>query len=132
MKKIQKSTKSENRQVAFTFQLYKLRRTKTSQSNYKICQNVKVRNSQLSLHITWWIFKKSKQWNACIRSRCGYCLWVWMCLCRRRINNVYFTNMPSLIRKNLKALPSYQVLTGKILNERTSWNKPFFQVGLWE
>ena len=36
MKKIQKSNESKNRQVAFTCQLYKSRRTKTRQSNYKI------------------------------------------------------------------------------------------------
>ena len=38
VKKIQKSNESENRQVAFTCQLYKSRRTKTRQSNYKIWQ----------------------------------------------------------------------------------------------
>ena len=27
---------------------------------------------------------------------------------------------------------SYRELTEKTLNERTRWNKPFFQVGLWE
>ena len=32
----------------------------------------------------------------------------------------------------LEALPSYRELTEKTLNERTRWNKPFFQVGLWE
>ena len=36
MKKIQKLNESENRQMAFTCQLYKSRRTKTRQSNYKI------------------------------------------------------------------------------------------------
>ena len=36
MKKIQKSKESENRRMAFTCQLYKSRRTKTRQSNYKI------------------------------------------------------------------------------------------------
>ena len=38
VKKIQKSNESANRQVAFTCQLYKSRRTKTRQSNYKIWQ----------------------------------------------------------------------------------------------
>ena len=38
MKKIQKSNESANRQVAFTCQLYKSRRTETRQSNYKIWQ----------------------------------------------------------------------------------------------
>ena len=38
MKKIQKSKESENRRMAFTCQLYKSRRTKTRQSNYKIWQ----------------------------------------------------------------------------------------------
>ena len=38
MKKIQKLNESENRQMAFTCQLYKSRRTKTRQSNYKIWQ----------------------------------------------------------------------------------------------
>ena len=27
---------------------------------------------------------------------------------------------------------SYRELTEKTLNEKTRWNKPFFQVGLWE
>ena len=43
-KKIKKSTKSEKRQVAFTCQLYKWKRTKTRQSNYKIrhtCETTK-------------------------------------------------------------------------------------------
>ena len=34
--------------------------------------------------------------------------------------SIMYTLQICLIRKNLKALPSYQVLTGKILNERTS------------
>ena len=38
VKKIQKSNESANRQVAFTCQLYKSRRTETRQSNYKIWQ----------------------------------------------------------------------------------------------
>ena len=38
MKKKQKSNESENCQVAFTCQLYKSRRTKTRQSDYKIWQ----------------------------------------------------------------------------------------------
>ena len=38
MTKIQKSNESENRQVPFTCQLCKSRRTKTRQSNYKIWQ----------------------------------------------------------------------------------------------
>ena len=59
MKKIQKSTESKNRQVAFTCQLYKSRRTKTRQSNYKIWQNVKVLNSQLSMDSTLWILIKA-------------------------------------------------------------------------
>ena len=58
IKKIQKSTESKNRRVAFTCQLYKSTRTKTRQSNYKIWQNVKVLNSQLSLHSTLWILKQ--------------------------------------------------------------------------
>ena len=37
-KKFQKSNESKNRQMAFTCQLYKPRRTKTRQSNYKIWQ----------------------------------------------------------------------------------------------
>ena len=44
MKKIQKSNQSENRRVTFTCQLYKSRRTKTWQSNYKtwqICETTK-------------------------------------------------------------------------------------------
>ena len=36
VKKIQKPNESEDRQVAFTCHLYKSRRTKTRQSNYKI------------------------------------------------------------------------------------------------
>ena len=36
VKKIQKSNESTNRQVAFTCQLYRSRRTETRQSNYKI------------------------------------------------------------------------------------------------
>ena len=38
IKKVQKLNESENRQMAFTCQLYKSRRTKTRQSNYKIWQ----------------------------------------------------------------------------------------------
>ena len=52
-------TEWKNSQVAFTCQLYKSRRTKTRQSNYKIWQNVKVLNSQLSMHSTLWILKKA-------------------------------------------------------------------------
>ena len=52
MKKIQKSTESKNRQVAFTCQLYKSRKTKTRMPNYNIWQNVEVLNSQLSMPST--------------------------------------------------------------------------------
>ena len=38
MKKIRKSNESENREMVFTYQLHKSRRTKTKQSNYKIWQ----------------------------------------------------------------------------------------------
>ena len=44
IKKIQKLTESEKHQVAFTCQLYKWKRTKTRQSNYKIwhtCETTK-------------------------------------------------------------------------------------------
>ena len=72
MKKIRKPNKSENRQIAFTCQLHKSRRTKTRQSikfGKYVC-------------------------DACIRSKCGYCLSVWMCFSITRISNVCFTNMP--------------------------------------
>ena len=55
MKKIQNLNESENCQIAFTCQLYKLRGTKTKQSNYKISIYMKLLNSHLSLHITLWI-----------------------------------------------------------------------------
>ena len=130
MKKIQKSTESENRQVAFTRQLYKSRRTKTRHSNYRIWQNVKVLNSQLSMHSTLWILKKANsKMHALGRSvtivyECG-------CVLAAHVSIMY-TLQICLIRTNLKALPSYRELTEKTLNERTRWNKPFFQVGLWE
>ena len=54
MKKIRKSNESKNRQMAFTCQLHKSRRTKTRQS-IKFGKYVKLLNSQLSLHITLWI-----------------------------------------------------------------------------
>ena len=46
--------------------------------------------------------------------------------------SIMYTLQICLIRTNLKALPSYRELTEKTLNEKTRWNKPFFQVGLWE
>ena len=49
-KKCKNWTKAKNRQVTFTWQLYKTRKTKTRQSNYKIW---------LSMHSTLWILKKA-------------------------------------------------------------------------
>ena len=59
LKKVQKFNESENWQVAFTCQLYKSRRTKTRQSNYKFGKYVKLLNSQLSMHSTLWVLKKA-------------------------------------------------------------------------
>ena len=61
MKKIQKSNESENRQVTFTCQLYKSRRTKTRQSNYKIWQICETTKYPVTLTYHLDNFKKSKQ-----------------------------------------------------------------------
>ena len=90
MKKIQKSTESESRQVAFICQLYKSKRTKTSQSNYKIWQNVKVLNSQLSLHIKMHALGR------------GVAI-VYECEC---VFAAHVSIMYTLQTSNLKALPS--------------------------
>ena len=62
MKKIKKSNESENCQVAFICQLYKSRRTKTRQSNYKIwhilCETTKWQVKHAFRLVN---FKKSKQ-----------------------------------------------------------------------
>ena len=96
----------------------------------KFGKYVKLLNSQLSMHSTLWILKKANsKMHALGRSvtivyECG-------CVLAAHVSIMY-TLQICLIRTNLKALPSYRELTEKTLNERTRWNKPFFQVGLWE
>ena len=108
MKKIQKSNESENRQMAFTCQLYKSRRTKTRQSNYKIWQNVKVLNSQSSMDSTLWILKKANsKMHALGRSvaivyECG-------CVLAAHVSIMY-TLQICLIGTNLKALAVFSWL----------------------
>ena len=86
--------KSKNRTKA-KFAKWHLLANCTSQRELKLGSRiikfgkyVKLLNSHFSMHSTVWIFKKVSS-----RSKCGYCLWAWMCLSSTRINNVYFTNM---------------------------------------
>ena len=67
---------------------------KLGSQTIKFGKYVKLLNSQLSLHITLWIFKKTNSLSAFIGSKCGYFLWVWMFLISTRINNAYLANMP--------------------------------------
>ena len=130
MKKIQKSSESENHQVAFTCQLYKSRRNKTRQSNYEIWQHVKVLNSKLSMHSTLWILKKA---NSKMHALCRSVTIVYECGCVLAAHvSIMYTVQICLIRTNPKAFPSYWQLTEKTVNERTRWNKSFFQVPTWE
>ena len=129
-KKIQKSDESENRPVVFTCQLYKSRRTKTRQPNYKIWQICETTNSQLSMHSTLWILKRA---NSKMHALGRSVTVVYECGCALTAHvSVMYTLQICLIRTNLKALPSYRELTEKTLNERSPWNKPFFQIALWE
>ena len=86
---------------------------------------MKLLNSQLSMHSTLWILKKANSkiralgWSVTIVYECG-------CVLAAHASIMY-TLQICLIRKNLKALPSYRELTEKTFNERTRWNKP-----LWE
>ena len=96
----------------------------------KFGKYVKLLNSQLSMHSTLWIFKKAKSKMYALRRSVAI---VYECECVLAAHApIMYILQICLIRTNLKALPSYRELTEKTLNEKTRWNKPFFQVGLWE
>ena len=114
-KKIQKPNESVTRQVAFTCQLYKSRRTR--QSNYKTWQTGETTNSQLSMHSTLWILKKANRKMHALGRSVTIVYDCWYVLAAHV--SIMYTLQIRLIRTNLKALPSYRELNEKALNERT-------------
>ena len=91
---------------------------------------MKVLNSQLNMHSTLRIFKKSNNKMHALRRSVTT---VYECECVLAAHvSIMYTAQICLIRANLKALPSYRELTEKTANGRTRRNKPFSQVGLWE
>ena len=112
MKKIQKSDESENRQVTFTCQLYKSRRTETRQSNYKIWQIGKTTKWPVKHAFHLVNLKKATSKLHALLSRSVTIVYECGCVLAAHISITY-TLQICLIRTNLKALPSYRELTEK-------------------